>query len=52
MDQVLLCEPLRTAIGTYGGSLKDVSAVELGTNIVKNIPIKFLLNILLNIKIS
>ena len=28
--EVVLCQPVRTAIGTYGGSLKDVSAPDLG----------------------
>ncbi|MCU0923043.1 MAG: acetyl-CoA C-acyltransferase, partial [Burkholderiaceae bacterium] len=28
--QVVLCHPVRTAIGTYGGSLKDMPAPELG----------------------
>ncbi len=28
--QVVLCHPVRTAIGTYGGSLKDCAAPELG----------------------
>ena len=28
--QVVLCNPVRTAIGTYGGSLKDMSAPDLG----------------------
>lgn len=28
--QVVLCHPIRTAIGTYGGSLKDMPAPELG----------------------
>ncbi|GLU35051.1 acetyl-CoA C-acetyltransferase [Trinickia caryophylli] len=28
--EVVLCNPVRTAIGTYGGSLKDVPAPELG----------------------
>ena len=28
--QVVLCHPVRTAIGTYGGSLKDVPAPDLG----------------------
>jgi acetyl-CoA acetyltransferase len=27
---VVIAEPVRTAIGTFGGSLKDVPAVELG----------------------
>ncbi|MGH7886141.1 MAG: acetyl-CoA C-acetyltransferase [Thermodesulfobacteriota bacterium] len=37
MEKVVLCEPLRTAIGTFGGALKDTSAVELGTVVVKEI---------------
>jgi len=37
MKSVFLCEPLRTAIGTFGGALKDISAVELGTLVVKKI---------------
>ena len=37
MEDVLLCKPLRTAIGSFGGSLKDVSAVDLGTVVVKEI---------------
>jgi acetyl-CoA C-acetyltransferase len=37
MEKVVLCEPLRTAVGGFGGSLKDYSAVELGTFIVKEI---------------
>jgi acetyl-CoA C-acetyltransferase len=28
--QIVLCHPVRTAIGTYGGSLKDLPAPELG----------------------
>jgi acetyl-CoA C-acetyltransferase len=28
--QVVICSPVRTAIGTYGGTLKDIPAVELG----------------------
>ncbi len=28
--QVVLCHPVRTAIGTYGGSLKDMPAPDLG----------------------
>lgn len=32
--QVVLCHPVRTAIGTYGGSLKDLSAPELGSRVV------------------
>lgn len=37
MENVLLCEPVRTAIGTFGGKLMNVSAVELGTIVVKEI---------------
>ncbi|MDN4987745.1 acetyl-CoA C-acyltransferase [Bradyrhizobium arachidis] len=29
--QVVICSPVRTAIGTYGGTLKDLPAVDLGT---------------------
>lgn len=32
---IVLCHPVRTAIGTYGGSLKDVSAPELGAVAVR-----------------
>lgn len=31
MRDAVICEPLRTPIGRFGGSLKDVSASELGT---------------------
>ena len=30
-SQVVFAEPVRTAIGTFGGSLKDVSATALGS---------------------
>lgn len=32
---VVLCSPVRTAIGTYGGSLKSVSAPELGALVIR-----------------
>ncbi|MEX0732407.1 MAG: acetyl-CoA C-acetyltransferase [Aquisalimonadaceae bacterium] len=32
----VLCSPVRTAIGTYGGSLKDVPAVDLGAAVIKD----------------
>ncbi|WP_372986236.1 thiolase family protein [Marinobacter sp.] len=32
---VVLCSPVRTAIGTYGGSLKSVSAPELGAVVIR-----------------
>lgn len=33
--QVVLCHPVRTAIGTYGGSVKDVPATDLGAAAVR-----------------
>lgn len=33
--QVVLCNPVRTAIGTYGGSLKLVPAPELGAVVIR-----------------
>ena len=33
--QIVLCHPVRTAIGTYGGSLKDMSAPELGAAAIR-----------------
>ena len=33
--RVVLCAPVRTAIGTYGGTLKDVVAVDLGAAVIK-----------------
>ena len=35
--KVVISEPLRTAIGTFGGTLQDVPAVELGVTVVKEI---------------
>ncbi len=32
---VVLCYPVRTAIGTYGGSLKSTPATDLGAAVVK-----------------
>ncbi|HVK54981.1 MAG TPA: acetyl-CoA C-acetyltransferase [Burkholderiales bacterium] len=32
---VVICHPVRTAIGTYGGSLKDVAAPELGATAIR-----------------
>lgn len=32
---VVICNPVRTAIGTYGGTLKDTSTVELGAVVVR-----------------
>ena len=33
--EVLICAPVRTAIGTYNGTLKDTPAVELGATAIK-----------------
>src|SRR5574337_294248 len=33
--EVVICQPVRTAIGTYGGSLKDVAAPELGAAVIR-----------------
>jgi acetyl-CoA C-acetyltransferase len=33
--QVVLCEPVRTAIGTYGGTLKNIPATELGAAAIR-----------------
>ncbi len=33
--QIVLCHPVRTAIGTYGGSLKDMPAPELGAAAIR-----------------
>jgi acetyl-CoA C-acetyltransferase len=35
--EVVLCNPLRTAIGSYGGSLKDVPAPALGAVVVREV---------------
>lgn len=37
MEKTVLCSPLRTAVGAFGGTLRDVSAVELGTTVVREI---------------
>jgi acetyl-CoA C-acetyltransferase len=33
--EVVLCSPVRTAIGTYGGTLKSTPAVDLGAAVIK-----------------
>lgn len=33
--EVVICNPVRTAIGTYGGSLKEVPAPELGAAVIR-----------------
>jgi acetyl-CoA C-acetyltransferase len=34
---IVISAPLRTAIGTFGGSLKDIPAVDLGTTVAKEV---------------
>lgn len=33
--EVVICNPVRTAIGTYGGSLKDMPATDLGAAVIR-----------------
>lgn len=33
--QIVLCHPVRTAIGTYGGALKDLPAPDLGAVVIR-----------------
>jgi acetyl-CoA C-acetyltransferase len=33
--EIVICNPVRTAIGTYGGSLKDTPATELGAAVIR-----------------
>ncbi|OAH44667.1 acetyl-CoA acetyltransferase [Sphingobium yanoikuyae] len=33
--EIVLCQPVRTAIGAFGGSLKDIPAVELGSIVAR-----------------
>jgi acetyl-CoA C-acetyltransferase len=33
--EIVICSPVRTAIGTYGGTLKDMTAVDLGAVAVR-----------------
>jgi acetyl-CoA C-acetyltransferase len=33
--EVVICSPVRTAIGTYGGTLKDIPAANLGAEVVR-----------------
>src|ERR671926_754842 len=35
--EIVISSPLRTAIGTFGGALKDVPAVDLGTTVAKEV---------------
>ncbi|MGH3630426.1 MAG: acetyl-CoA C-acyltransferase, partial [Sciscionella sp.] len=35
MRDVVICEPIRTPIGNYGGSLRDVTAAEFAATIIR-----------------
>src|SRR5918997_545449 len=35
--EIVISTPLRTAVGTFGGSLKDIPAVDLGTTVAKEV---------------
>ena len=35
MRDIVLCHPVRTAIGAYGGSLKGVAATDLGATAIR-----------------
>src|SRR5215510_2394790 len=35
MHDAVICEPLRTAVGRYGGALKDVTPATLGATVIK-----------------
>jgi acetyl-CoA C-acetyltransferase len=35
--EIVLCEPVRTAIGAYGGSLKGVPATDLGAAVIREV---------------
>lgn len=37
MTDVVICEPLRTPVGAYGGGLKDVSAADLGAGLLATV---------------
>jgi len=37
MREALICEPLRTPVGRYGGALRDVSAQALGAAVVRGL---------------
>lgn len=37
MREAVICEPLRTPVGRYGGAFRDVSAAELGATVVREL---------------
>ena len=36
-DDVVVCEPLRTPVGRYGGQFKDAPAADLGARVVSEL---------------
>jgi acetyl-CoA C-acetyltransferase len=37
MSDVVICEPIRTPVGRYGGALRDVPASELGATVIREL---------------
>ncbi|MFS0901406.1 acetyl-CoA C-acyltransferase, partial [Mycolicibacterium litorale] len=37
MRDVVICEPVRTPIGRYGGMFKDLTAVDLGVTALRGL---------------
>ena len=37
MRDAVICEPIRTAVGRYGGALRDVPVADLAANVVKEL---------------
>ena len=37
MHEAVICEPVRTPVGRYGGALRDVPAHELGATVVRGL---------------
>jgi acetyl-CoA C-acetyltransferase len=35
MREVAIVSPVRTAVGNFGGGLKDISAADLGATVIK-----------------
>ena len=46
LDDVVITSALRTPIGTYKGSLKDLSADKLGALVIKEVIINQILNLI------
>ncbi len=37
MRDAVICEPLRTPVGKYGGVFRDISAVELAETVIREL---------------